>query len=71
MEPMKAERDIPDMGRDLWNRSYYPTGPDAAALHKDWFIVDAAGQTLGRLAVLVSTYIRSAGCRPPLFKLCS
>ena len=55
-----VEQDISDMGRDLWNRSYYPTGADAAALHKDWYIVDAAGQTLGRLAVLVSTYLRSA-----------
>ena len=58
-------REIPDMGRDLWNRSYYPTGADAAALHKDWFIVDAAGQTLGRLAVLVSTYLRSVLARQP------
>jgi len=52
MEPLEAQRDIPDMGRDLWNRSYYPTGPDAAALHKDWFIVDATGQTLGRPATV-------------------
>ena len=65
MEAPEAQRDIPDMGRDLWNRSYYPTGPDAAALHKEWFIVDATGQTLGRLAVLVSTYIRSGFCPFP------
>ena len=64
--PAMLERDIPDMGRDLWNRSYYPTGPDAAALHKDWFIVDAAGQTLGRLAVLVSTYLRSTTFMRPV-----
>jgi len=69
MEPLEAQRDIPDMGRDLWNRSYYPTGPDAAALHKDWFIVDATGQTLGRLAVLVSTYIRSESRHGPLTHL--
>ena len=46
------------LGPDLWNDTYYPTGSDAAAVHKRWYIVDAEGQTLGRLASLVATTIR-------------
>lgn len=45
-------------GRDLWNDSYYPTGVDSAAVTKPWYIIDAEGQTLGRLAVTVAHYIR-------------
>lgn len=45
-------------GKDLWNDSYYPTGQDAAAVTKPWYIVDAEGQTLGRLAVLVAHHLR-------------
>jgi len=57
-----AGHKISGKGRDLWNDSYYPTGPDAAAVNKPWYIVDAEGQTLGRLAVTVAHYIR---CRLP------
>jgi hypothetical protein len=49
---------IQRMGRDRWNDSYYPTGADAAAVNKPWYIIDAEGQTLGRLAVLASHYVR-------------
>jgi large subunit ribosomal protein L13 len=43
---------------DLLNRSYYPTGADASNANKRWYIIDAEGQTLGRLATLAATYIR-------------
>lgn len=45
-------------GTDLWNKTYYPTGPDAANLYKPWYIIDAEGQTLGRLATLAAMHIR-------------
>lgn len=49
---------------DGWNRTYYPTGQDVANETKPWYIIDAEGQTLGRLATLVATHIRYAagGC---------
>eukprot|EP00882_Tetradesmus_deserticola_P001147 GHRQ01001240.1.p1 GENE.GHRQ01001240.1~~GHRQ01001240.1.p1 ORF type:complete len:220 (+),score=95.20 GHRQ01001240.1:88-747(+) len=43
---------------DLLNRSYYPSRADAANNSKRWYIIDAEGQTLGRLATLAATYIR-------------
>lgn len=46
------------MGPDLWNNSYYPTGSDSANVYKNWYIIDAEGQTLGRLASLAANYIR-------------
>lgn len=46
------------LGKDQWNSTYYPTGQDAANLYKPWFIIDAEGQTLGRLATLAATHIR-------------
>ena len=45
-------------GPDYWNTTYYPTGGDASSLKKAWFVVDAEGQTLGRLATLVASTIR-------------
>jgi hypothetical protein len=48
------------MGPDLWNRTYYPTGADANSLIKPWYLVDAEGQTLGRLATMVAMHIRYA-----------
>jgi Ribosomal protein L13 len=50
-------------GKDLWNDSYYPTGEDAQAVTKAWYIIDAKGQTLGRLAALAAHHIR---CRHTL-----
>lgn len=47
---------------DLLNTSYYPTSADAANTNKEWFVINAEGQTLGRLASLAATYIRWA-CR--------
>ncbi len=46
------------LGVDRWNDTYYPTGSDAAAVHKNWYIVDAEGKTLGRVASLVANHIR-------------
>jgi hypothetical protein len=43
---------------DLLNKSYYPTSADASNSTKRWYVIDAEGQTLGRLATLAATYIR-------------
>ena len=54
-----AERTaVSNLGEDKWNTTYYPTGSDAAAVNKPWFVIDAEGQTLGRLANLAAFYIR-------------
>jgi len=45
-------------GFDHWNDTYYPKGVDTAAVNKDWYIIDAEGQTLGRLAVVVAHFVR-------------
>jgi hypothetical protein len=54
----EESRQIASLGPDLWNRTYYPTKEDANTLKKPWYLVDAEGQTLGRLAVLVADHIR-------------
>lgn len=41
-----------------WNKSYYPTKADCAKADKDWFIIDAENQPLGRVASLAAKYIR-------------
>ena len=46
------------LGPDLWNTTYYPKGDHAKAETKDWFVIDARGQTLGRLATLAADHIR-------------
>lgn len=43
---------------DLLNTSYYPTAADASNAAKRWYVINAEGQTLGRLAALAATYIR-------------
>ncbi|KAI8472805.1 MAG: plastid ribosomal protein L13 [Monoraphidium minutum] len=43
---------------DLLNKSYYPTAADTSNANKRWYIIDAEGQTLGRLATLAATYVR-------------
>lgn len=45
-------------------KSYTPTAADAEA-GRAWYIVDAQGQTLGRLATLVAQYLR--GKHKPTF----
>lgn len=53
-----AATDIKSLGPDKWNLSYYPTGSDSAALYKQWYVIDAEGQTLGRLASLTAVVLR-------------
>ncbi|CAD7695819.1 unnamed protein product [Ostreobium quekettii] len=48
----------PSLGPDVLNRSYYPKGVDTEKKGKLWYIIDAEGQILGRLATLVATYAR-------------
>ena len=49
---------IPSLGPDVWNKTYYPKGQDTLNRKKQWYIIDAEGQTLGRLATLAATHIR-------------
>lgn len=58
VKPAAAAVEVESLGRDKWNDTYYPSGQDAACVHKDWYIIDAEGQTLGRLASLAADYIR-------------
>ncbi|KAI3437627.1 hypothetical protein D9Q98_000079 [Chlorella vulgaris] len=53
-----ATAELKKMGPDLWNDTYYPTASDAANVFKQWYIIDAEGQTLGRVASLAAFYIR-------------
>ena len=46
------------LGPDLWNKTYYPRLGDTNKDVKDWLVVDAAGQTLGRLASTVAQLVR-------------
>merc|ERR1712100_806648 len=43
---------------DFLNNTYYPKLGDAAHNVKPWFIIDADGQIVGRLATLVASVIR-------------
>ena len=40
------------------NKSYYPKKEDTDKQKKVWYVIDAEGKTLGRLATLVSMYLR-------------
>jgi large subunit ribosomal protein L13 len=53
-----ATVEIKKMGVDKWNDTYYPTAADASNVTKQWFVIDAEGQTLGRVASLAAYYIR-------------
>jgi large subunit ribosomal protein L13 len=59
--PTTQQTVTPGAGRDLLNRSYYPTASDSAAAAKRWYVIDAEGQTLGRLASLAAGYVRGKG----------
>jgi hypothetical protein len=61
-------------GPDLWNRTYYPKLLDTKKENKPWYVIDAEGQTLGRLATLAADHIRCAAprlCHVESFFLCS
>merc|ERR1712224_4677 len=45
-------------GYDYWNKTYYPKLRDTASNAKPWYVIDAEGQTLGRLATLAASVIR-------------
>ena len=49
------------MGEDLWNKTYYPRAGDVCKDTKPWFLIDAKGQTLGRMAVLAYTPSSNTG----------
>ncbi|KAL4451561.1 hypothetical protein ABPG75_007223 [Micractinium tetrahymenae] len=53
-----AALEIKSLGADKWNDTYYPTAADAANVNKQWYVIDAEGQTLGRVASLAAFYIR-------------
>ena len=55
---LSAVADLPNVGPDPWNRTYYPKGAHTDNSTKPWFIIDAEGQTLGRLATLTAMIIR-------------
>lgn len=66
---LAAATEVKSLGPDKWNDTYYPTGSDVANVHKSWYIIDAEGQTLGRLAALAANYIRgknSVGYTPSM-----
>jgi large subunit ribosomal protein L13 len=50
--------------KEMSTRTYTPTAADAEA-GRAWYIIDAKGQTLGRLATLVAQYLR--GKHKPTF----
>merc|ERR1711861_108380 len=43
---------------DRWNKSYYPEKIHSSTSSKSWFVLDAEGQTLGRLATVAASTIR-------------
>jgi large subunit ribosomal protein L13 len=51
---------VSPLGADVWNKTYYPKAVDHVPTEKTWVVIDAAGQRLGRLAVLAATYLRGA-----------
>ena len=48
----------------MTNKTYTPTAKEAEE-QREWYIIDAKGQTLGRLATLVAQYLR--GKNKPTF----
>ena len=54
-----------NLGADLWNQTYYPRAGDTFKGAKRWYVVDAEGATLGRLATLVAGVLR--GKNEPLY----
>lgn len=57
-QPTAAAATVETYKGDLLNKTYYPTSADAANVSKKWYVIDAEGKTLGRLACLAATYIR-------------
>merc|ERR1712224_1023410 len=55
---VKVHDSLINKGPDLWNKTYYPKLSDTMSNKKRWYIINAEGQTLGRLATLAATTIR-------------
>mmetsp|Transcript_17724 Transcript_17724/g.24498 ORF Transcript_17724/g.24498 Transcript_17724/m.24498 type:complete len:236 (-) Transcript_17724:174-881(-) len=55
-----ATSTLEKLGTDVANNTFYPKAEDHLQVNKPWYIIDAKGQTLGRLAVLVSQHLRGA-----------
>merc|ERR1711904_245422 len=55
---LRTSRKILNRGQDSWNKTFYPKSSDIANYKRPWYIVNANGQTLGRLASLVAKVIR-------------
>lgn len=49
-----------DLGRDVWNKSYYPKAVDHVPTEKTWYLIDAADLRLGRMATLIAVLLRGA-----------
>merc|ERR1711907_298286 len=49
---------LTNIGADFWNKTYYPSLSDTTSEKKRWYLINAEGQTLGRLATLAATAIR-------------
>ncbi|GMH38581.1 hypothetical protein BSKO_06465 [Bryopsis sp. KO-2023] len=52
-----VESDAP-LGPSPANKTFYPKLMDTAKVKKNWYIIDAEGQTLGRLACLAVNHVR-------------
>lgn len=48
------------LGPDVWNVTYYPKAIDHVPTEKTWYLIDAKGLRLGRMATLIATYLRGA-----------
>merc|ERR1719199_1282448 len=59
-QPAVAAAATESLGADVWNKSYYPKAADHLQVNKPWYVIDAEGQTLGRLSTLVANHLRGA-----------
>ena len=59
-QPAAAAPAVEKLGRDIWNTTYYPKAVDHVPTEKTWYIIDAKGQRLGRMATLIARYLRGA-----------
>ena len=51
---------VEQLGADVWNTTYYPKAVDHVPTEKTWYLIDAKGQRLGRMATLIATFLRGA-----------
>ncbi|KAK9802585.1 hypothetical protein WJX73_007580 [Symbiochloris irregularis] len=56
--PASSSAESESLGPDLWNTTYYPKGAHADTNIKNWYVIDAANQRLGRLATHAANHIR-------------